>query len=386
MQNLDAYFQDKGFFNEDLGLQLLEAHCENKLVRLRMSRKLPHIGVLHYRDDVVFGKGAWTDFSKSMRGVIVDFKNKKIIAKPFRKFWNVGEQHAPSMRDMEQKKGFTVMEKLDGSMGISIYDEVTNDFYVSTKGDFDSEQGAWGTPRLPASVKDKALLRKYTLMWEIISKQYQIVVPYSQLEGYHEGLYLIGVRENISENLFEPDEVKAFAKTYGLDTFKTYDFSSVEAILEHAKTLPYSQEGYVIRFKGEETQVKIKSMEYLRVHRFLGSLTDKNLLDLMIAGQEQQVHDNMYAVPEEYRQDVLDTLAKYKRKALDFKNECYTHFASVMGSIPEDTQKVENWKRKAFAAEVQKVDDRYKGFLFKMYDNKNPEEAQIYMAFKKWGE
>ena len=120
-----------------------------------------------------------------MRGVIVDFKNKKIIAKPFRKFWNVGEQHAPSMRDMEQKKGFTVMEKLDGSMGISIYDEVTNDFYVSTKGDFDSEQGAWGTPRLPASVKDKALLRKYTLMWEIISKQYQIVVPYSQLEGYH---------------------------------------------------------------------------------------------------------------------------------------------------------------------------------------------------------
>ena len=380
MKNLNSLFLEHNLYNKTL----LEAYSDRHLVRLKMSEKYPHLGILHYRDDIVYDHKDWNDFAKTCRGVVVDFPNKKIKTHGLHKFWNVGEAEAPSFKEMATK-AFTVMEKLDGSCILLFHDDVTNQFIATTKGSLDSEQGAWATPRIPESVKDKALLTKYTLVFEMLSKQYQIVVPYSQLLDYHEGLYLIGVRENISENLFEPDDVKAFAKEYGLDTFKTYEFPSIEAILDKAKTLPYSQEGYVIRFKGEETQVKIKSMEYLRVHRFLGSLTDSNLLDLLIAGQEQQIHDNMYAIPEEYRQDVEDTLKRYKRTALDFKNACYAHFADIISRIPEDTQKDKNGKRKSFAAEVQKIDDRYKGFLFRLYDNKHPDDTQILMYFKKEG-
>ena len=369
MQNLNSYFIDHGLFDEKT---LLE-HCERHMVRLRMSRMLPHIGVLHYRDDLVFGKGEWTGFARSCRGVIIDFQNKKILAQGFSKFWNVGEPEAPSLKELEARKGFVACEKLDGSMGLSLYDEVTDKFYVSTKGDFDSEQGAWATPRLPESVKDKGLLRKYTLMWEIISTEYQIVIPYAKKEGYPEGLYLIGVRENTSEKLFQPDEVHAFAKQYGLNTFKTYEFSSIQNILDKAKTMPYLEEGFVIRFKGEDLMVKVKSAEYLRVHRFLGNLSDKNLLDVLIAGGEQQIEENLFLVPEEYRQDVVNTIATYKKDALMFRNTCYELFA-----------KAPKQDRKTFAQYVMaNVKGEHKPFMFQMFDNKDPQVTAIYQVFRK---
>lgn len=385
MQNLDAYFIDKGFFlDEEMGPRLLSVHAENHLVRLRMSERFPHLGILHYRDDVVFGKGHWTAFSKACRGVIVDFKTKKIIAKPFKKFFNVGESHAPSMRELEgkMKKGATVMEKLDGSMILTPYDEVTNSFFASTKGSIDSEQGIWATSRIPESIKDKKLLQKYTLMWEMISKEYQIVIPYDK-KGYEEGLYLLGVRENTSEKLFSPTEVQAFAKEYKLKTFKTYEFPSIQSILDNSKELPFSEEGYVIRFHDEELMVKVKSSEYLRVHRFVSNLSSKNILDILIAGQENEIYDNLFLVPEEYRDDVEKQMKDFQREALDFRKNCYTHFATCMGAIRPDDMKVENWKRKAFAGEVLKVPQEYRGFLFKMYENKDPELPQIYTHFRK---
>lgn len=373
MQNLDSYFIEKGFFLDEVGGRLLlEQHADNHLVRLRMSRKLPHIGVLHYRDDVVFGRGAWTEFAKSCRGVIVDFKNRKIIAKPYRKFFNLGESHAPSLRELEKRKDGIAMEKLDGSMGISVYDEVSNAFYVSTKGDFDSEQGEWATPRLPKSVQDKAFLRKYTLMWEIICKKYQIVIPYDK-KGYEEGLYLIGVRENTSEKLFSPTEVQACAKEYGLKTFKTYPFSSIQELVDKSKELPFTEEGYVIRFTDDELMVKIKSAEYLRVHRFVSNLSSKNILDILIAGEEQNVYDNLGMVPEEYRDDVEATMRNYQKDALDFRKKCYEIFATC----PLDD-------RKTFALHVNsKIPGEYKGFLFKLFENKDPNLIDIYSMFRK---
>jgi tRNA splicing ligase len=314
---------------------------------------------------------------------VIDFNTKKLLAKPFRKFFNLGESHAPSIQTLEKRGNFVVTEKLDGSMGISFYDETTDAFYVTTKGDIDSEQGAWATPQLPKSVQDKKLLQSHTLMWEIITPKYQIVIPYEK-KGYEEGLYLIGVRERQSEKLFEPAEVQAFAKEYGLRTFKTYSFPSLEAIVENAKTLPFMEEGYVIRFLGDETMVKVKSAEYLRVHRFLSNLTDKNLLDILIAGEEANVYENLGMVPEEYRDHVDGTLKNYQKEALIFKNTCYKYFAECMAGIRPDDLKVDRWKRKAFAAEVQKQPEDYRGYLFRLLDGEDPKIQMIYQSFRKW--
>jgi RNA ligase len=370
MQNLDSYFKDKLFLVEG-GDILLRAHCDNNMVRLAMSERLPHLGILHYRDDVVFGRGSWNNFNKTCRGVVVDFNTKRILTKPFRKFFNLGESHAPSISELERKKGFWVTEKLDGSFIMVYFDETTKQFYTTTKGSLDSEQGLWAQSRLPKSVQNKELVTKYTLMFEMISKEHQIVIPYDKI-GYEEGLYLIGVRENISEKLFDPVQVAEFAKEYDLRTYKTFTYKNLQSIVDDVKILPYTSEGYVIRFMGEELMVKVKSSEYLRVHRFLSSLSDKNLLDIMIAGEEQTIHDNLGVVPEEYRDDVLATLEGYKKEAHIFRGECYTRFAS----LPRDD-------RKTFALAVQKQPSEYKKFLFNLFDGEDVQLTNVYQMMRR---
>jgi hypothetical protein len=275
------------------------------------------------------------------------------------------------MRELERRKGYWVTEKLDGSFIVVFYDETTKQFYTSTKGSLDSEQGAWAQSRLPSSVQNKDLVTKYSLMFEMISKVHQIVIPYDKI-GYEEGLYLIGVRENISEKLFDPPQVAEFAKEYGLRTYKTYSYPNLQAIVDDVKVLPYTSEGYVIRFMDEELMVKIKSSEYLRVHRFLSSLSDKNLLDVMIAGEEQNVYDNLGVVPEEYRDDVVSTLEGYKKEAHIFRGECYTRFAS----LPKDD-------RKTFALAVQKQPSEYKKFLFNLFDGEDVQLTNVYQMMRR---
>jgi RNA ligase len=366
MKNLNSLFIEHNLFDRTT----LEQYCERHLVRLRMSEKYPHLGILHYVDEAVYGK-KWTDFTKACRGVIVDFNNKKLLSRPYDKFFNLGEPEAPSISELEGKS-FWATEKLDGSMIILYWDETTKQFITTTKGSLDSEQGQYANSLIPSSVRDVTLVQTHTLQFELISSRYQIVVPYDKLSGYDEGLYLIGVRHNMSEKVFNPIEVQAFAKQYGLKMYKTSTFSSIEAAVDNVKGLPYTEEGFVLVFE-DGSMLKIKGKEYLRVHRFIGSLSDSNLLDLMILGEDKNVLENLGSVPEEYRDEVIDTFAKYKKEALDFRKQCYTYFSEA----PRDD-------RKTFALHVNsKVPGEYKGFLFKLFENKDPELPAIYSVFRK---
>ena len=380
MQNLNSYFLEKGFFLEG-GQHLLEMHADNHLVRLRMGERLPHLGILHYKDDIVFGRGSWTNFARASRGVVVDFNTKRILAFPYRKFFNLFESHTISLAEAEKRPIAGVMEKLDGSMIVLYYDETTKTFNATTKGSLDSEQGAYATTIIPESVKNIKLLQTYTLIFELISSKFTIVVPYDKKPGYSEGLYLTGVREMKSEKLFEPDEVQAFARQYNLPTFKTYRFPTIQSIVDNAKTLPYMDEGFVVRFAGEELMVKIKGDEYLRVHRFLSSLTDKNLLDVMIAGEEENVITNIGMVPEEYRQDVIDTLARYKKEAIMFRDECY----EWLSKVPKAHSTFQG-DRKTSAIWINTTAPKeYRKFLFGLLDGKDVELKQVYNHFRRSG-
>jgi RNA ligase len=367
MKNLNSLFIEHGLYDQ----ATLKGYAERHTVWLRVSTRFPHLGILHYKDDVVFGRGAWTDFTKACRGVVVDFQNKKLLSRPYDKFFNLNEAEAPSIKELEKQKNFWATEKLDGSMIILCWDEKTGQFFTTTKGSLDSEQGIYATSLIPESVKNVELVKSHTLMFELISPKFQIVVPYHKI-GYDEGLYLIGVRHNMSEKVFNPDEVKAFAKQYGLKVYKTSTFPSLQAVEDNVKGLPYTEEGFVLVFENGD-MVKIKSKEYLRVHRFISTLSDKNLLDIMILGEDKNVIDNLGSVPEEYRQDVIDTFDKYKKEAVMFKNTCYEWLAKC----PRED-------RKTSAIWINgNVPGEYKRFLFQMLDEKDLQLQQIYSVFRK---
>lgn len=365
MKTLYSYLLEHNLFDE----QTLLEHCERHLVKVHHSEKFPNLRLLHYSEKAVYNK-KWTEFCKACRGVVIDLKNRKILATPFFKFWNMTEAPGPSYAECQSFGPFTVSEKLDGSMAILFRDVDTGLVHATTKGSFDSTQGQdatnWAREHLPLSKLD---VDKYTLMWEWIAYDNKVVVDYAQ-KGYKVGLYLIGVRENYSEKLFSYEEVQEFAKEYGLLTVKTYPFSNLDQVMDNCKDIPHQEEGYVLRFKCNGLLVKCKGTAYLKVHRFLSGLNDKNLLELMIDGQEKEVMDTC---PEEYKEEVLGTLNNYRKQALDVQSQVYRLFAQS----PKDNRKsLALWVKSTVPSELQR-------YIFHLADQKPLTLNMFYQAFLK---
>lgn len=368
IKDLKAYFTEYGLYDADR----LGRHCAENLVRMGRSARLPHLGLLHYMDEAVYGK-EWSEFALSCRGLVVDFQSRRLLAIPFFKFFNLGEKMAPSLEALSALGRFAATEKLDGSLGIAFFDPISGLARVTTRGSLDSEHGQWATARFPEQLKDEKLLTDYTLMFEILSSRFQIVVNYRE-KGYAEGLYLVGIRENATQRLLDSAEVVAFARDRGLPTFKTYPFATLDDVLADAKSLPYSEEGYVLRFESpDEVMVKVKSPEYLRIHRFVSNLDEKNLLEILIAGQERGILENLGAIPEEYRDEIVKTFSKFEGLAVGFLESCREHF----GRAPKSD-------RKTFAVWVQNdVPGDLRPFLFRMMDGKTPTRIEVYQYFHR---
>lgn len=362
MKNITSYFIEHDLFTES---KLID-HCERNLVRISKTVKYPHLRILHYLEEAHREK-TWTNFSRRCRGLIVDLKNKKILAYPFEKFFNMDEMPETSYNTLKEKGAFEASEKLDGSMGIFYFDKELGEFRIATKGSLDSEQAQWANQNIPALICSQRLVENYTLVFEIISNRHRIVIDYRK-KGYPEGLYLVGVRHLKSENMLPYKEVVAFAKEYDLKVTNTYEFNTLDEIIDSIKGMDYNSEGYVLNFDG--LRVKIKSMDYLKVHRFLSRLSGKNILEALIVGEEKDIVD---LAPEEYIEEIKKTVLGYKNRALaDIESLC-----TLFASAPKET-------RKEFAIWVMStVDPMKKAFMFSLFDGKLLDFKTMYSSYLK---
>lgn len=368
MKSLNSYFIEHDLFTEEN----LKNHCDRHLVRVHTSTKFPNLRLLHYMEEAVYSK-SWTEFCKACRGVVVDLKSKELLAVPYFKFYNMTEAPGPSYAECQSFGPFTVSEKLDGSMIILFSDPETELACATTKGSFDSSQGEdatkWARENLPLAITTRKFLDRYTLMFEWIAYDNQIVISYAR-KGYKPGLYLIGVRERFSEKLFSYEEIQSFAEQHGLLTVKTYPFSSLDAVMATAKDLPFQEEGYVVRFKANGLMCKVKGSAYLAAHKFLSRLDDKHLLEFLKEGTEKQMLEQ---APEEYRDEVEVTITNYRRQALVVQGQTYQYFSEA----PKES-------RKEFAMHVlANTPKEYHKYLFTLMDHKPLELRVIYDFFYK---
>ena len=364
-QNFDIvhYFTANNLFEE----QILKDWCERHHVKYITSPRFPNVVMLHYDDTCVYDK-LWTPFSLSCRGLILDLKNKKFLAIPFFKWFNIGEMPETDYEVLKDKKDFEVSEKLDGFLLIRFRDPNTGKYHLTTRGSLDSEHGIYATELMAGNFQD-AWLEPYTLMFEGIVKKFQIVIDYTKKPGYDQGLYLIGVRQHWSGKLFTYDEVQNMAETLHISTVKTYEFESLDKLLETAKSLPYSEEGYCIRFQ-DNILAKVKGTAYLRAHKFISHLSDRNLLEACAEGVDKELIE---IAPEEYHEDVVSKINYFKKRATELNNLCYTLYSES----PKDS-------RKEFAIWVFKNVDRYlTGFLFNIWDHKEIDRKQMFDVIGK---
>jgi hypothetical protein len=174
---------------------------------------------------------------------------------------------------------------------------------------------------------------------------------------------LIGVRQRYSNKLLGVKEVQDIAENLGVYYPKTYEFSSLDDLIENVKGLSALDEGYVLKF--EDRLVKVKGAKYLEAHRFISRLSRKSILEALGNGSGKEL---IMLAPEEYRAEVEIEIDNFQKQRVLLVNECYKKF----NEAPKDSRKV-------FALWIQNnVPSELRGFMFSLLDNKPLNDKKVY--------
>jgi RNA ligase len=239
----------------------------------------------------------WTDVTLVARGIIMDFESKKIVALPFEKFFNWG-QRSWDVPD----EPYVAWEKCDGSMAIIYF--YNGEWRVNTKKSFDSEQAKKARELLYKQVDVNSLNREFTYVAEVIYPSNRVVVDY----GSREALVLLSIFHTESGIEFRPAFVRDQANVLGFDCPRVHfeDINPNETLhryMEEVKLWDYNQEGVVIQF-ASGFRVKIKSEEYLMIHRMKSYATPLSVWELVKEHGEipAEVKEGL---PDEFLKDIL---------------------------------------------------------------------------------
>lgn len=261
----------------------LQKNKENGLINETKSEN--GLSLFAYTQECVYSK-SWNEFTLMARGLILNPADKRIVATPFPKFFNLGEREE-SIPDLP----FETFEKLDGSLIILFCHD--GKWRCATRGSFSSEQAKWSQEWIE-QFDLSSLDFSVTYLLEAIYPENRIVVSYNfsglvLLAGYHEDGYQLSYLE-----------LQWFSEDLGWRIAQRHAYSSVSDLLATTKSLPATEEGFVIQFVNGH-RLKIKGEEYCRIHRMVSRVTPLAIWEAM------EANDNLDAfrqqLPEEFWDD-----------------------------------------------------------------------------------
>ena len=284
------------------------------------------------------------------RGIILEKGTWRVVAYPFKKFFNFGEAYAAEI-DWESA---VVETKEDGYL-IKVY-YYDGEWRVGTNGTISAENAELNSGpyknfrELFDAAAEKCgfdfsrLNRYYTYVLELCSEFNIIICPQSEMRLIH-----IGTRNN---RTFQEVEVDI-----GIPHPQRYALSSLEDCIAMAKTFDFTKEGFVVKDKNYN-RIKVKSEDYVRVHRLAnnGSMTEERAIELIRANE-------------------LDEFFTYFPHYKEYIGRIKAKIAALSYTIDKDISRARVIKensssRKDFAAWVAGLSSLEKAIAFLVYDEK----------------
>lgn len=316
---------------------------------LRVSRHDRGLVLLNYTDACQHAR-AWDDVTTACRGLILDPATGEVVARPFPKFFNWGEQ------DVKPIAGpVLVTEKVDGSMGI-LY-RLGDELALATRGAFASREAQRGTAMLRALPGVREVPHELTLLFEIVT-----VDGGSNMVKYdYEGLVLLGAVDRFTGAELPHPEVVALAGRLGVRTPIVFPHASLDEALTARVGLPANFEGFVVRF-ADGLRLKLKGEAYLAALRASAALSTGKVRDALAAG-EAAYRALELKTPEELRPDLERVAGELRARAEALRTRAEQTFARA----PQGAD------RRSFAVWVQQnAADDLRGAMFKLLDGRAP--------------
>jgi RNA ligase len=376
-------------------LDILERYHKDGLL-YKQTHPTLDLTIWNYSPKVQYER-LWDDITMQCRGLVTNSQGK-VIARPFKKFFNY-EEHKPEDIPNEY---FEVYEKMDGSLGILFYYEnelseegrynlwfnnnyetgmerffdpnnlpdYDNPYYeptpktkgewvMATRGSFTSEQSVKGRKLLERYDYNR-LHTDYTYLFEIIYPENRIVCVYD-----FEDLVLLGMvhtesgdEVNIRNTNNEDIRLNNMIENLGfrvVTLYKTWG-EGFDILKEE---ISKDREGYVIRFKNG-FRMKIKGDEYVRLHRILTNISNRDIWEYLKDGKPMD--EILDKVPDEFyswvRGTKNDLIAQF-----NMLEEEYQWIFKVINRVPG----IEN--RAVFAEYAKKY--KHPNLLFNMLDGRD---------------
>ncbi|UUV46239.1 RNA ligase [Bacillus phage vB_BanS-Thrax2] len=352
---------------EQFDKYLLEA--EQGYIKINKHPEDENIVILNYTEQTTFAR-RWNNETMTARGLILDLTEAKdngiiyVLAKPFDKFFNYGE-YLEYQEDIDFTRPPMVMEKMDGSLGISYF--FNDEIRFATRGSFISDQAIEATKIWKEKYADHEGFdwelyadTPVTYLVEIIYPSNRIVVNYGEMRD----LVLLGVISLFEHGSlktpfhdYDYDHVKEEARWLEMPVAEQYKLT-LEKMLEMKKDISANEEGWILRYGNK--RLKIKGDEYLTVHKITYGLSDKAKFEAWASGNLEEF---IMKMPEEFREE-LESFGK----RLD----------GILGLELMELHNTYREARKVLATYINKeIDREQRGFVFGAFDFKGINEMEV---------
>lgn len=305
----------------------------------------------NYTEKCTFDKN-WTKATKSSRGTIYNKASGEIVARAFDKFFNVDEMPETYVQNLPLGLSFTVLEKVDGSLGISYKHK--GQWRMATRGSFYSDQSKYATEHLIPKYNFDCVPDDATPLFEIIYPENRIIVNY----GDTRELVLLSVLDKETGKDWSYDKIQELGKKLGCRVAERFSYT-LEEMFKLQKEIDWQTEGWVILFENG-LRVKIKGTDYLKIAKFKSHLTPLTIWEGKVDGTFVKY---LHEIPEEIRGEA-EELMNYLDNQLNVLKETADvaanalDFGSVKISDKEDVKRI--------ALEIKKQPVWMQGYLFQL--------------------
>lgn len=313
----------------------------------------------------LFKYGVNADFNDPIvceaRGIIIDHNTLNVVCWPFKKFFNIQESQAAEI-DWDTA---VVEDKIDGSLIKVWWNWDSNMWQVSTMSIIDAREAdtqinkAFYDLFIAAvnyrSIRWHEMSKMNTYLFELVSPDTQVVIRYPFTKIYH-----IGTISNLTG-----DDVIC---DIGVEQPTRYPLKTLDdcmSAVEHLNEDGLKKEGFVV-VDGNFNRVKIKSPEYLEMHRSVNNhvLSPERYVSL-ITSHPEDINSLCEIFPQHER-----FLRYYQWQLAELK-----HGTESMILTARRLQEEYNNQRKVIADYIKK--DKYSYFGFKALDSNLTAEDMI---------
>jgi RNA ligase len=330
---------------------LLARHLAEGLVSRQVHPDHPSLVIYNYTAAAQYSQ-SWDAVTKQCRGLIVDERSGRVVARPFPKFFNADEHTAD---ELPLHRPFEVLDKLDGSLGI-VYPTPVGGWAVATRGSFASEQALHASAVFHNKYAHLQIPSDQTYLFEIIYPGNRIVVDY----GDRDDLVLLAIIQNDSgaDCRIPSDWPGPVALRRPATSFVT-----LRDELARADTAGTAAEGVVVRFVPDASdtpslRVKLKMADYVRLHRLITGVSSVTIWEALSSGQSMA--EWLEHVPDEFYAWVRLTAGQLQDSFDAIEQSCRSVVAHPMAAPDRGRKAVAQF----FASQP------HRAVLFKMFDAK----------------